>query len=170
MPDRRCWRTVRRCTPPAPTESAVPIDEWFTGPRQTSRLPGEIVTGVSSPIPGDHGACYAKLSRYRGEDLSQAGVAVVVDPDYRYRVAFGAVGPVPLRAPEIEAHLQGLPPDPEVLDGVTSLVEGAISPITDMRSTKEYRTHMCKVMLRRALVAAEARMRGDGPPYGRQVV
>jgi len=151
-------------------DRTVAVDDWFTGPRQTSRLPGEIVTGVSVPIPPRHGACYAKLARYRGEDLSQAGVAVVVHPGHRYRVAFGAVGPVPFRAPEIEAHLEGRPPDRENLEGAVALVEGSISPITDMRSTKEYRTHMCKVMLRRALVAADARMQGDGPPYGKQVV
>jgi carbon-monoxide dehydrogenase medium subunit len=110
------------------------------------------------------------LSRYRGEDLSQAGVAALVLPDAQYRVAFGAVGPVAFRAPAIERHLAGGPLDEPALDGAVALVDEAISPITDVRSTKEYRSHMCKVQLRRALLAAEARMRGEGPPYGEQVI
>jgi len=148
----------------------IPIAEWFEGPRRTCLGAGEIATAVVIPVPGDHGACYAKLARYRGEDLSQAGVAVVVRPDNRYRVAYGAVGPVPFSAPTIEAFLDGKDLDGDTIEGAVGLVEGVISPITDVRATKEYRTHMCKVMLRRALAAADARLRGDGPPYREQVV
>jgi carbon-monoxide dehydrogenase medium subunit len=148
---------------------SVPITEWFVGPRKAALGSGEIATGVTIPIPGAHGGCYVKLSRYRGEDLAQAGVAVLALPGYRYRVAFGAVGPVPFRAPAIEAHLEGraIEGSPEGLD---ELVDEVISPISDVRATKEYRTHMCHVMLRRGLAAAEARLTGGGPPYGEQVI
>ncbi len=148
----------------------ISIAEWFTGPRSTSLGRGEIVTGVGIPVPGEHGACYAKLARYRGEDLSQAGVSVVVYPGNVYRVAYGAVGPIPFSAPGIEAFLDSKDLDSETVEGAVALVEEVISPITDVRATKEYRTHMCKVMLRRALAAADARLRGDGPPYREQVV
>lgn len=151
-------------------ERIVAMRDWFTGPRRISLGPAEIVTGLSVPDPGRHGACYAKLSRYRGEDLSQAGVAVVALPEHRYRVAFGAVGPVAFRAGKIERRLEGGPLDEEALREATELVDDVISPITDVRSSKEYRVHMCKVQLRRALLAAEARLRGEGPPYGEQVV
>ncbi len=151
-------------------DRTIPIGEWFEGPRRTALMAGEVVTGVSIPDPGRHGACYAKLARYRGEDLSQAGVAVLVLPGRHYRVAFGAVGPIPLRAPEIENALEGRPLDAAAVADAIALVDGVISPITDMRSTREYRSHMCKVMLRRALAAAEARLDGDDPPYREQVV
>jgi carbon-monoxide dehydrogenase medium subunit len=148
----------------------IPISEWFTGPRSTSLQGGEIVTAVEVPVPDRHGACYAKLARYRGEDLSQAGVAVLVRPERRYRVAYGAVGPVPFSAPDIERYLAGRDLDAETIAGALDLVDGVISPISDVRATKEYRAHMCKVMLRRALTAAEGRLRGEGPPYREQVV
>jgi carbon-monoxide dehydrogenase medium subunit len=163
------YDAVVAVTGPGGTRS-VPIADWFRGPRQTSLEAGEIVAGVSIPLPGVHGACYAKLSRYRGEDLSQAGVAVAVFPGPRYRVAFGAVGPVPFRAAPVESLLDGRAPDEAAVENAVALVEDVISPITDVRSSKEYRSHMCRVMLRRALAAAEARMRGEGPPYGEQVV
>ncbi len=148
---------------------SVPITEWFLGPRKAALGSSEIATGVTIPIPGAHGGCYVKLSRYRGEDLAQAGVAVLALPGHRYRVAFGAVGPVPFRAPAIEAHLEGRAIDgsPEGLD---ELVDEVISPISDVRATKEYRAHMCHVMLRRGLAAAEARLTGGGPPYGEHVI
>ena len=43
---------------------------------------------------------------------------------------------------------------------------GEISPITDIRSSKEYRVHMAQVMLERALQSAVARLFGKGPKYG----
>lgn len=151
-------------------ERSVPAEEWFTGPRATVIEPGEIVTHVTLPIPGDHGACYLKLSRYRGEDLAQVGVAVVATPGGEYRVSFGAVGPVPFRAPEIEAHLAGRDLDDEVIAGAEALVDGVISPISDVRASAAYRSHMSRVMLRRALRAAVGRLRGDGPAYGAELL
>jgi carbon-monoxide dehydrogenase medium subunit len=164
-----CHDALLRVTGPG-GDREIPISKWFEGPRRTSLRTGEIVTAVAVPDPGDHGACYAKLSRYRGEDLSQAGVAVVALPGNRYRVAFGAVGPVPFTAPAIEACLDGRELDAESVGEAVALVGGVISPITDLRATKEYRSHMCEVMLRRALTAAVARLRGGGPPYREQVV
>jgi carbon-monoxide dehydrogenase medium subunit len=111
-----------------------------------------------------------KLSRYRGEDLAQAGVAVVVTPGLEYRVAFGAVGPVPARAPAIERALAGNELDGELIDTVAALVDDEISPITDVRATARYRAHMCRVMVRRGLEAAVGRLRGEGPRYGTELL
>ena len=55
-------------------ERTIPLEGWFLGPRQTALREGELVTGISIPLPGEHGGCYSKLGRYRGEDLAQASV------------------------------------------------------------------------------------------------
>ncbi len=149
---------------------SIPILEWFLGPRRQSLGTGEIVTGVSIPVPERHGGCYVKLSRYRGEDLAQVGLAVMALPGKRYRVAYGAVGPVPFRAPAIEAYLAGRDLDAETLAGLPPLIGEAISPIDDVRASKDYRTHMSRVMLERGLAAAAARLEGGGPPYGESVI
>jgi len=151
-------------------ERSIPILEWFLGPRSQSLGDGEIVTSVSIPILAAHGACYTKLSRYRGEDLAQVGVAIVALPGKQYRVAYGAVGPVPFRAPGIEEYLAGKDLDEATLAGLPPLIEEAISPIDDVRASKEYRTHMSRVMLERSLAAAAARLDGSGPPYGESVI
>ena len=151
-------------------ERSIPILEWFLGPRSQALGAGEIVTGVSIPVLPAHGGCYAKLSRYRGEDLAQVGVAVVAMPSKRYRVAYGAVGPVPFRVPEIEEYLVGRDLDSETFAGLQPLIIEAIAPIDDIRASKEYRTHMSRVMLERSLAAAAARLAGGGPPYGESVI
>jgi carbon-monoxide dehydrogenase medium subunit len=111
-----------------------------------------------------------KLQRYEGEDLSQAGVTILVTADDSYRIAFGAVGPVPSRAHEIESLLSGSALTDELIAEAQSLVPGAISPITDMRATKEYRARICEVMLERGLRAAVARRDGHGPAYGTRLI
>ncbi len=145
----------------------IPIDEWFLGPRRTALGHGEIVTKVVVPVPpGGHGASYVRLSRYEGEDLAQAGVAVLAPPDHRFRIAFGAVAPTPVRARRIEALLEGAALEPNLVAQAIALVAEEVSPITDIRASKEYRLRMCEVMLQRGLKAAVERLEGNGPPYG----
>ena len=109
---------------------------------------------------------YVKLGRYQGEDLAQASVAVLVSPDYEYRVAFGAVGPTPVRARKLEAAIKGEEPTDEMLEVARKYIARETSPITDIRATAEYRTHMLEVMLERGTRAAVARLSCGGPEYG----
>jgi carbon-monoxide dehydrogenase medium subunit len=149
----------------------VPLDEWFLGPRETSRKPGEIATGVRFNLPeGKSGACWAKLGRYRGEDLAQASVAVLVSGNHEYRIAFGAVAPRPIRGREMEERLKGKALSDALIEEVTGMVPETIAPITDIRATREYRMEMVKVMLERSLRAAVARRDGRPPGYGTSVI
>jgi carbon-monoxide dehydrogenase medium subunit len=145
----------------------VAIDDWFLGPRRTAITTGEIVTKVAVPIPpGGHGAAYVRLSRYEGEDLAQASVAILAPADHRFRIAFGAVAATPVRARSIESLLEGKALTPDLVAEAVALVPEEISPITDMRASKEFRMRMSEVMLRRGLTAAVERLEGNGPSYG----
>lgn len=149
----------------------IPISEWFCGPRKTSLKPGEFVTSLEISLPRKkHAGCYAKLGRYSGEDLAQASVLVLAISGGEFRVAFGSVGPTPIRAFEIEELLSGSILDQAIIEKAKALVTKTIKPITDIRATREYRLHMCQVMLERALLAAVARLAGNGPEYGMSVI
>lgn len=140
---------------------SIPIREWFIAPRKTAKQDDEIVLGVTIPkISQKHAGCYLKLGRYRGEDLAQAGLGILVTEDQQYRLAYCAVGPIPKRVSEIEKLLNGKPLEDSLLKQARELVPQNISPITDIRSSKEYRIHMCQVMLERGLLAAFDRLQG----------
>ncbi len=152
-------------------ERLIPLEDWFVGPRSTRLRAGEVATGITLTLPmGGHGGAFLKLSRYAGEDLAQANLAVLMTADLSYRLAFGAVAPTPVRAHRIEATLAGRDVDESLLEAAAQLVTGEIAPITDIRATAEYRTHMCRVMLRRGLPAARERLAGNGPPYGTHLI
>ncbi len=148
-------------------ERRVPIADWFTGPKKTALLPEEIVTSIELKLPEKkHAGCYMKLSRYEGEDLAQGGIAVLAFADNTYRLATCALGPKPARCPGTEAVLNGAKLGEKLLSKAKETILGEVSPISDIRSSKEYRLHMTQIMLGRALESAVARLFGKGAKYG----
>jgi CO/xanthine dehydrogenase FAD-binding subunit len=150
---------------------SIPVNQWFLGPRKTALTPGEMATGVRVPLPKKkHAACFVKLRRYQGEDLAQASVTIMALAGNEYRVSFGSVAPAPLRGLRIEKLLNGRSLSEALIRQAVSLVRQEITPITDIRSSKEYRALMVEVMLERGLKAAVARLQGNGPDYGTSLI
>jgi carbon-monoxide dehydrogenase medium subunit len=145
----------------------VPATKWFKGNKRTDIKKAELVTAVEMALPArKHAGCYVKLGRYSGEDLAQASVLILALPGHQYRVAFGSVAPVPVRAAKIETLLEGRVLNDALIRKCQALIPGIISPIMDIRATKEYRLHMCQVMFARGISAAASRLSGNGPEYG----
>lgn len=152
-------------------ERNIPVEQWFIANRKTALFKNEIVRGVSIQLPDKkHSGCFVKLRRYAGEDLAQVNLAILAFEDYSFHISFGAVAPVPLRAMRIERLLNRQKIVPELIEKAQQLVEEEITPITDIRATKEYRMHMAKVMLERGLYAAISRLNSSGPDYGKSVI
>ncbi|HPB33249.1 MAG TPA: xanthine dehydrogenase family protein subunit M [Caldisericia bacterium] len=152
-------------------ERKVNINEFFLGPRKTVLKEDEFVYGVNVPLPQKkNGGSYVKLGRYNGEDLAQVGIGILILEGNEYRIAHCAVGPVAARAKKIEQLLNGKSLSDSLIEEAKKLIEQEISPITDIRATKEYRIHMAKVMLERGLKATVNRMNGKGPDYGEKLI
>lgn len=149
----------------------IPAAEWFLGNKLTVLKKNELVLAIEFPLPAKkHSGCFVKLRRYSGEDLAQASVIVLALPENQYRVAFGSVNPIPIRATEIESLLNGTIPTPVLIDKIKKLIPSIINPITDVRATKEYRIHMVPIMFERGLNTALSRLNGNGPEYGNNVI
>lgn len=139
----------------------IPISEWFIAPRKTSLRANEMVWEISLELPKKKQAgIYLKLGRYGGEDLAQAGWGFLIDEDKQYKVAHCALAPIPKRATLIEQALNGKELSPEQIEAAVALIPQEVAPITDIRSSKEYRMHICSVMIRRGLAAANDRLLG----------
>ncbi len=140
----------------------VPLEKFFTGPRQTV-LGGDLLTAVRFPAapPGARGA-FMKVCHNPGA-IAHVNVAVLLVLDGKTvsaaRIALGAVAPTPLRAREAESHLEGQPAEAQHLRRAAELAAAAAQPISDQRASAEYRRHLCGVLTRRAL---ERCLKGDG--------
>ncbi len=132
-------------------ERTISIHDWFTGPKRTALKPEELVLGITIPLPETHAGRYEKLGRYKGEDLAQAGIGIYVDRNKKYRFASCAVGPVPIRMKKLEELFNGNEISEQLIQKAVEMIPGEISPISDIRSSAEYRTHMMQVMFKRGL-------------------
>jgi CO/xanthine dehydrogenase FAD-binding subunit len=140
-------------------ERRLPVHKYFVDNRKTARRENELLTKVSIELPlQKYAGCYQKLMRYAGEDLAQANVGVLALEDGSFRVAFGAVGPIPKRSAKIERFLHGNQITGDVLAEAKAMVASVISPITDIRASKEYRTFMTMHMLEEGIKKALGRL------------
>lgn len=142
------------------TERIVPLEEFFRGPGQSIMSPEEILTELTIPKTGPRLVGeYIKFSPRDMMDLAYVGVAVAYNFDTNkkcsgVRIVLGAVAPTPIRAKNAEALLEG-----QVLtEGLAAKVGDEAAreskPITDVRSSADYRRAMVGVMTRRALLNA----------------
>jgi len=157
-PPLLCYEALLRCYGEEGYRD-IPISEWFKAPRKTALKEAELLTQILISLPpADSSGIYLKLGRYNGEDLAQAGWAIWISRDQQYRIAHCALAPTPQRVTAIENLLKGKSMDETLIQEAIGMMESAIQPITDIRSTREYRIHVSKVMLRRGLKAAMDRL------------
>ena len=125
----------------------ISLDEFFTGPGRTVLAVGELVESIHVPLPTERtGASFQRLTRRHGVDLAIVNVCCVVRASGDARFAFGAVGPRPF----LVTSRQDAP--------IEDALERA-RPISDLRASSEYRAAMVRVLARRALQTAVARLR-----------
>nr|WP_243201600.1 MULTISPECIES: xanthine dehydrogenase family protein subunit M [unclassified Fusibacter] len=135
----------------------ISIHDFFTSVRKTSLIEGDIVTGVTLPYEEDFHGYFHKTSRRKEVDLAIVCASVArVKNDYR--IALGAVAPTPIRASRTEAFLMDKRLNEDVIKRASLMIAGEISPIDDVRSTKEYRMDIAQVLVERGL---ELLMKGD---------
>jgi len=129
----------------------LPISEFFLGYRSTALEPGEIVVSIEVPYPPPGcGSSFQRITRRRGVDLATVSAACLLQPHQETLFGMGAVGPTPLRVRDDTGILSDPAGDPQQGREAIARLAGRASPISDLRSGKEYRAAMLQVVLLRA--------------------
>jgi carbon-monoxide dehydrogenase medium subunit len=128
----------------------VPADEFFRGFWETAVGPDELLIEVRIPKPAEAGWDYQKFTR-RTFDWAIVGVAV--SGHHRPRVALVNMGPTVVRARATEEALAS----GAGIDEAAELVDEGLSPPEDQGASADYRRHLARVHVRRALTAARGR-------------
>ncbi len=139
-------------------EREVPISDFFQGPGQHCMQPDEVLTAITIPeMPVHTGMAFLKSGRVT-QDIAVANVAVYIQMEdmvcKECRVAAGAVGPVPMALQGVESFVEGKEITPDLLLEIQDKAAGEVTPITDVRSTENYRRTITGVMVKRALEQA----------------
>jgi carbon-monoxide dehydrogenase medium subunit len=124
-------------------ERTIPAAEFFSGPFTSALGAQELLTEIR--VPPVERAVYLKYQR-SARDWATVGVAAA-DLGGRVQVALASMGPTPLRATAVEEALAG---GASPADAAARAAEGA-EPPSDVSASSEYRAHLARVLVRRAL-------------------
>lgn len=147
----------------AAARRAIPVSEFMVGVKRNALLPGEIITAVTLPqTQGYQG--YAKVGVRNAMVISVASACLVHDTSTAsVRIALGAVGPTIIRCREAESWLkqqidlgEAIHVDDDLARHFAQLVAAESRPITDHRSTADYRRHAVGVLAARLLKRASS--------------
>lgn len=137
------------------TTRDVPIEDFFLGPGESCLERDEIMTDILlDPLPFNAISIFKKKGRVK-MDLAVASVAVLLEMDgdfcQKARIAAGSAAPTPIRLKRVEDLLEGSNLDEKTVQEAQKIAEASVAPITDIRSTEEYRREIVGVYVRRCL-------------------
>lgn len=139
-------------------ERVVPLENFYVGPGKTVLSPKELLVEVQLPESKDGtGSAFLKVVRVAA-DPAKLNVAVAIERENNVcrncRIALGSVAPKPFRTIEAEDILKGKRLTMDLIEKTSKRASEEIQPITDIRSTVEYRREVTKVIVRDAIKLA----------------
>ena len=137
----------------------VPLDEFYTGYRQTVLGPGEFITAIRLPAPrADRHFYTAKVCKRFDQDISAVcGAFAITVAGGRIgdaRICYGGMAATPRRAARCEAALLGKPWGEAAIEDGARALEGDFAPLGDMRASAGYRMAVARNLLRRMVLGA----------------
>jgi aerobic carbon-monoxide dehydrogenase medium subunit len=141
-------------------ERTISMEGFFRGPGQNAMSADEILTEITIPkTDAQWVGEYIKFSPRDMMDLAYIGVAVAYNlgSDKKCtgaRIVLGAVAPTPIRAKNSEALLDGKILTEELATKIGDEAARESKPISDVRSSADYRRAMVGVMTKRAVLNA----------------
>ena len=132
-------------------EREVPLDEYYTGYRQSVRRPGEIIRAVRIPLPTARYSAFHKIAKRRFDDISSVAVGIAVHVEAgtvtSARIGLGGVAATPIRAQAPERILIGAPWNRDTVLAAAAELAGEGTPIDDHRASARYRSAMLEQAL-----------------------
>jgi CO/xanthine dehydrogenase FAD-binding subunit len=128
----------------------IAIEDLFVSPGKIAKEQAELIVCVEIPLQKGRLASFHRIGGHTHHIISKvcgALAARVVDGVLRdVRLAFGSVGPTTLRTRRVEMLLEGA--KLEVTPEIVAALKDSITPISDVRSTADYRHDAAASVLR----------------------
>jgi carbon-monoxide dehydrogenase medium subunit len=135
----------------------VAADDFFVDLFETAIAEGELLTEIRVPKHTGWGAHYEKFVRVAHQwPIVAVAAAVRVEGGTiaEARVGLTNMGSTPLRARAVEEALVGQPATEDAVATAAARAAEGTNPPSDLNGAADYRTHLAKVLTRRAVLAA----------------
>lgn len=143
----------------------VALENFFLGPGKTVLGKGEVIKAVHfAELKENRAGAFIKLGKRNALAISVVNAAVVIGIDREAgsfteaRICLGAVAPTVIRVKEAEKILVGQKISRSVVEEAAAVVKAKVKPITDIRSTGEYRREISEQLTLRAICSALERL------------
>ncbi len=138
-------------TGPGGATREIAVTDFFTGYFESALADDEMLTEIRVPSAAGLGWSFQKFNR-RAQDWAIVGVAAVHGPG-RTGIGLVNMGSTPVRAAAAEAALA----DGASLTDAAAVADEGTEPTADLNASEEYRRHLARVLVRRALEEAGTR-------------
>jgi len=136
----------------------ISAEEFFIGPKKTILEPAQLLTRIILPLPSERTyGCWIKIGKRKALIIATITLALVVEMDEDnktvkdVRTCLGSVAPTPIEIKEIREKMIGKKFNQLDFNQLGQIVEDKISPIDDIRGTREYRKDVAKEIMINAL-------------------
>ena len=138
-------------------ERTIAAADLFEDYLTTSLTPEEVLTDIRMPALDGWKWGYEKFTR-RAEDWAMVGITALVKISdgtcEDVRVGLTHMASTPLRATAVEEALRGQPLDDERISAAAEHAADGTEPPGDLNASSEYKSHLARVLTRRALLTA----------------
>jgi len=139
-------------------EAIISAEEFFIGPKKTLLEPAQLLTQIILPLPSERTyGSWIKIGKRKALIIATITMALVVEmaEDNKtvkdVRTCLGSVAPTPIEIKEIRKKMVGKNLEQLDFAELGQIVEDKISPIDDIRGTREYRKDVAKEIMINAL-------------------
>jgi len=139
-------------------EKIVSAEEFFIGPKKTILELAQLLTQITLSLPKKKTyGCWVKIGKRKALIIATITLALVVEmaEDNKtvkdVRTCLGSVAPTPIEIKEIRNKMIGKNFNQLDFAELGQMVEDKISPIDDIRGTREYRKDVAKNIMINAL-------------------
>ncbi len=147
-------------------ERWVKIPDIYLDIRKLNRKPEEMITEIRfKELPDNSSTALLKLDRRQGHAMGYVVMAAYMaldgDKIADVRLSFDSTGkPYPGRAYKTEEYLKGKNLSEDTVLEAFKVLESEMQRISDYRAPAEYRLHLSKVLMKRALFLIKDRIMG----------
>ena len=122
----------------------IPYSKFHLGYKQMDIRPDELLRTIRLPRSTKQRThYYRKVGTRKAQAISKVCFAATASLNgnqiEEVRIALGSVAPIPIRCAQTEDALSGKAIDADTLDAARTALTADISPIDDVRSTRDYR-------------------------------